>query len=238
MAKETTFEHPPKGHVALLAYDSANDRWQAVYVDASGNLQVDVVASGLPSGAATEATLADCKTALELIDDLRNALNSVATDELDIVIDGQNADVEVTQTTPADLVVAGHSYDGSAWRKNNLLWGYNDVFDETVQNLSASAGLNSLTTTAVPSGYIYVVVAASTVNITTACTRTRKVATGSGGGYCDFHTTPTPAAGVHETIDCWIPLKEGDYVTAYFYGCVAGDDIYLSIWGYKMKIDM
>jgi hypothetical protein len=45
VAKETTFDHPPKGHVAILAYDSANDQWQAVYVDASGNLQVDV-ASG------------------------------------------------------------------------------------------------------------------------------------------------------------------------------------------------
>lgn len=45
MAKETVTKHPRSGHVGLMAYDSANDRWQAVYVDPTGNLQVDVVAS-------------------------------------------------------------------------------------------------------------------------------------------------------------------------------------------------
>lgn len=55
MAKEQTFSHPPKGHVALLAYDSVNDRWQVVHVDADGNLQVDLVAAALPTGAATAA---------------------------------------------------------------------------------------------------------------------------------------------------------------------------------------
>ena len=48
MTKEQTFEHPPRGHVALLAYDSVNDRFQVVHVDASGLLQVDVAAVADP----------------------------------------------------------------------------------------------------------------------------------------------------------------------------------------------
>ncbi len=44
MTKDQQFDHPPRGHVALLAYDAANDRFQVVHVDASGLLQVDVAA--------------------------------------------------------------------------------------------------------------------------------------------------------------------------------------------------
>lgn len=33
MTKETDFEHPPRGHVALLYYDVANDRFQVVQGD-------------------------------------------------------------------------------------------------------------------------------------------------------------------------------------------------------------
>lgn len=33
MTKEQTFEHPPRGHVALLYYDVANDRFQVVQGD-------------------------------------------------------------------------------------------------------------------------------------------------------------------------------------------------------------
>lgn len=55
MALDQNFPHPPKGHFGLVAYDSVNDRWQVVHVDADGNLQVDLVAAALPSGAATAA---------------------------------------------------------------------------------------------------------------------------------------------------------------------------------------
>ena len=41
---------------------------QSVHTDSSGDLQVDVLSSALPTGAATEATLGDVKTAVQLID--------------------------------------------------------------------------------------------------------------------------------------------------------------------------
>ena len=86
----------------LLAYDGTSFR--NVLCDSDGHLQIDVLSSRLPTDAATETTLAlvkdrigaltapasgstnklltDALTALELIDDLRGALESVATDRL------------------------------------------------------------------------------------------------------------------------------------------------------------
>jgi len=50
--------------------------------DADGHPQVDVLTSALPTGAATSAKQDTMITALQLIDDLRAALASVATDQL------------------------------------------------------------------------------------------------------------------------------------------------------------
>ena len=40
MAKEQNFAHPPRGHVAILAYDDVNDRWQVVECTADGYLKI------------------------------------------------------------------------------------------------------------------------------------------------------------------------------------------------------
>lgn len=56
-------------------------------IDSDGHLQVDTLSSALPSGAATSAKQDTMITALQLIDDLRAALDSVGTDELDVNIE-------------------------------------------------------------------------------------------------------------------------------------------------------
>lgn len=58
------------------------NQWKKLVADAAGHLQVDVLTSGLPAGGATAANQTTMITALQLIDDLRNALNDVGTDEL------------------------------------------------------------------------------------------------------------------------------------------------------------
>lgn len=55
-------------------------------IDSSGHLQVDVLSSALPSGAATAAKQDTMITALQLIDDLRGALLTVSTDYLRVVL--------------------------------------------------------------------------------------------------------------------------------------------------------
>ena len=63
--------------------------YRAFAVDASGHIQTDVLTSALPAGAATATHQLTMITALQLIDDLRNALQSVATDRLRVVGEDQ-----------------------------------------------------------------------------------------------------------------------------------------------------
>jgi len=67
---------------SVLGYDGAD--YYVLRVDATGHAQVDVLASDLPAGAATAAHQVTQNTALQLIDNLVNALQSVATDRLKV----------------------------------------------------------------------------------------------------------------------------------------------------------
>ena len=89
------------------------DGGSVINLDAAGDVQVDVLTSALPAGAATEATLLLAQASLALLD---NALDSVGTDELRTVISdpatpAQQANVETdcyqNLTTENPLVVTG-----------------------------------------------------------------------------------------------------------------------------------
>lgn len=64
-------------------------------IDSDGHLQVDVLASVLPTGAATAGKQDTMITALQLIDDLRGALADVAGDELRVNV--------ITPFTPSSV---------------------------------------------------------------------------------------------------------------------------------------
>ena len=69
---------------ALILGQTANGEPVIVTVDAAGHLQIDVLSVALPTGASTLAEQQTQTTALQLIDDLRNALGSVNTDDLQV----------------------------------------------------------------------------------------------------------------------------------------------------------
>lgn len=215
MAKETNFEHPPKGHLALLAYDPANDRWQAVHVDDSGNLQVDITA----------------------IVDGQIHLYGWDGDSWEKLQVDANKYLKVTLPLEEALGARAYNYDGSNWRRANMLWGYNDRWAERATNLNADAGTNNLSTTAVPAGYVYWAAAVRMLNNTSTITQYRLEVLG-GGVAVPLKFQDTPAAGDSLLWSGGLPLKEGDQIRAIFYGCTAGDDLYLDVWGYKMKVDM
>lgn len=154
-----------------------------------------------------------------------------------VVGTGTAGAIEVTQDTPGDLLVGQHQYDGTNWRKSNLLWGYNDRWAERATNLNATVGTNNLSTTAVPAGYVYWVAAARMLNNTSAITSYRLELLGDGVAV-PIELLASPAAAESLLWSGGLPLKEDDVVRAIFYGCVAGDDLYLDVWGYMMKIDM
>ena len=94
-----------EGNTGIWGWDLAFNLWRKVLVDGAGNLQVDVLGSALPAGAATAANQVTEITALQLIDDLRNALGSVNTDDLQVDI----KDI-------ADGEIKCYGYDGANWQ--------------------------------------------------------------------------------------------------------------------------
>jgi len=220
-------------------------------------IDVNVEASVLPSGAATDTVvqairdrigaltspaagstnklLADMLTALQLIDDLRGALDSVDTDELVVNVDESVLPSgAATETTLDAIKTAAEIIDGFA-NANNTLLGYNDRYSERTSNLNASAGTNVLSATAVPSGEVWIIQSAGAFNINTNPT-TINVSVFDGAVDGTIASQASPGINVRVLGTGAFLMKEGDYVRAIFEGCVAGDDIYLDVWGYKMKV--
>ena len=72
----------PETASATIVIDGVT--YRVPLVDSDGHLQVDVLANVLPTDAATATNQATMITALQLIDDLRNALDAVRTDRLNV----------------------------------------------------------------------------------------------------------------------------------------------------------
>jgi hypothetical protein len=73
----------------------------AVLVDSDGHLQIDSLTSGLPTGAATETTLASIKTAVQLIDNMISGAEA----QVDVVSSALPTGA-ATETTLADIKTA------------------------------------------------------------------------------------------------------------------------------------
>jgi hypothetical protein len=91
--------------VAVFGNDGTTNR--ALKTDAAGELQVDVLSSALPTGAATETTLAAIKTAAELID------NAISGNEMQVDVKLIEGVMDANNTTSTPLL-AGGNFTG-AW---------------------------------------------------------------------------------------------------------------------------
>jgi len=111
---------------------------QPILIDGDYHLQADVLTSGLPTGAATSANQTTEITSLQKIDDLQNALASVATDKMRVsVVDSAlptgaatsaNQSTEITSlqkiddlqnaldSVGTDALHVRAGYDGATWR--------------------------------------------------------------------------------------------------------------------------
>lgn len=183
-----------------------------VSVDASGHLQLDVLTSALPSGAATAANQATEITALQLIDDLRAALQSVAGDSL--------------RGTIISLIGVT-SYV-------NVLEGYNAQYMEAGSDLAAPAGTVTKTLSVVPAGEAWLIGRLSAWNATRAVTIDTGVWDGTTMHVIDAATNTSSGNPLAVGKDVW--LKAGDAVRFRFYGTVLNDDLYWNAFGKKMKV--
>jgi len=126
-------------------------------------------------------------------------------------------------------------WDGSAWRKLPLVWGYSDHYSQRVYTVNAATGVNALTFTAVPVGEVRVILGMTAYNNTSTITRVEfKVWAAAIPITLYWEDTPV----LQDLVKFYgnVVLKAGNYLQASFSGCTAGDDLWGYAWGYKMKV--
>ena len=126
-------------------------------------------------------------------------------------------------------------WDGTQWRKLNLVWGLYEQYYEEEGNPDADAGTNTLDFSTVPPGEVWIITAASAVDVDSAALVVGFILQGTGKyGYL-ANKVPIAANEICAFQCNWI-LEPGDNLRAYFLGCTALDDIRAYANGYKMQI--
>lgn len=126
-------------------------------------------------------------------------------------------------------------YDGSAWRKLALLWGYTDRYSEDLGGTKSGAGQYVGTGTSVPAGEVW------TVNFVTLRNQTGSRGAGllmvhDGSLYYRFAYEASSTQSIPLIFTGSLPLKEGDYIQVRMDACSDNDVLQAGVWGYKMAV--
>ena len=232
---------------AMLGYDGTD--FYVVRTDAAGNLQVDVLASALPAGAATSANQATMITALQLIDDLRNALDSVNVDELRVnvwnwgnlpLLGNRPAGWDQIQiygyTGAAPVAVEADAGGRLSVRGEDQHFSMLGVLADT--NTRAISGANGYTwSSAVPAGEYWHVTHVAAVDVTSATTEHRYNAVHDAVLYEFWRETAAFAANIPSFISCDVWLDPVDQMQVQYMGGLVADQCTIRLLGYRMSLE-
>lgn len=127
------------------------------------------------------------------------------------------------------------TFDGTVWRPQNQLLSYRDTVNISVTIADATAGTNTLLSTAVPAGEVHVITAVIAWNDTSASTLARLKKDVAGGNYW-IDVVIAPARYYPLKFQGTLVMKEADKLGATIYGCTLHDVLYMTGVGYKFKI--
>ena len=141
-------------------------------------------------------------------------------------------------TDPSEPLFGGGSWGwhGTQWRRAPLPWGYYDSWRDTYYGTLSAGGMFYFYTTAVPSGYVYVLERASLHNDSGA----------RGWMYIGLKT-----AGIIHIMAYFVPstsyepitlqgpmtVVQGEQIVFFQDAVVAGDTMRAIATGYKLKLD-
>lgn len=145
------------------------------------------------------------------------------------------ADVEIKQTTAADLTPGVMGWDGAAWHKLAMVFGYSDRYSEAESEDDVSAATHYLSFSTVPDGEVWVVTA-YTAYCTTANPTSVRLGVIQGGVEIMLAQQKPVTAGLLLAMSGQLILKKDDYLRAGFTSCALNDDIRAFACGYKMKV--
>jgi len=154
------------------------------------------------------------------------------TNQLSVAV---NNDAEIHQTTPADLRTGAHGWDGAAWHKLPMVFGYSDRWAENAEGAATGAGNAVAVTAAVPAGYVYVLQQAEAFHDAAAAVELL-VTPIAGALVCGLVHELAAAAWVHYSWTGSLVLKAGDQIAATAAAPGDGKKVHLHTWGYKMKV--
>ena len=192
---------------------------------------VDVASSALPSGASTSANQSTEITALQLIDDLRNALATVATDKLRAEI----VDALVAGSARIGSVGA-EGYIGGAWQKGPIPFGYSGFQGLSWSNTSLPAGYSANPSATCPAGEIWRFTAISGVYFGASATNFQFDISDGAVLYPILLKTP-PVSGAVYIITGEFIVPVGGAVTIEISGATLNDDVYGFAVGSRIDID-
>ena len=111
----------PETASATIVIDGVT--YRVPIVDSDGHLQVDVLSNPLPTDAATATNQATMITALQLIDDLRNALDAVQSDRLNVNVyrDGASEVKSLTYITVSDSSIRATMLTPTSGKKVRII---------------------------------------------------------------------------------------------------------------------
>lgn len=126
-------------------------------------------------------------------------------------------------------------WNGTAWHKLPLLFGYSEPFYFSDRDTNATADWDTLTTGAVPAGEIWIVTSISARDDNSNITQIAIFHSDGVSNNIVAQVFPTVAEQC-VIFTGWLVLSKDDTIWAGFTGTVLNDDIYLNASGFKMKI--
>lgn len=147
-------------------------------------------------------------------------------------------EVDVTGiTNPAEAFFKDGiwGFDGTVWRKLPLVWGYSDRYAQLASNTNLPAGTSDVDGSTVPSSEVWVVTGMC-ITVASATITQIRFAFYNGSDRVDVHAIDDPVNVFPNGWAGQLILKTGDCARARVYTATAGDDCWLNVWGYKMKV--
>ena len=197
--------------VTVIGWDGTH--FYPLAVDADGQLQIDVLTAPLPAGAATAAHQVTMITALQLIDDLRAALATVATDSLRAtVLSSALPTGAATQATLAALLAL---FTGTQL-------GYKAHLVDWTSFTCTAGGTNIVNSTSVPANEVYHVTLMA-YRVTSATMTRVRLDHGTGSNHIYFLDDDAPADGVLVSRDHEFWIDAGSRIRLYVNDTAIGD---------------
>jgi len=236
------------GRIAtLLGFDGTDFR--PVKIDTAGELQVDVGSSALPTGAATLAEQQTQTTALQLIDDLRNALGSVNTDDLqvDVKTSGLPAGAatsgnQTTMITALQLIDDLRNALQSVAADRVLVRGSDQLVSVLgvlrSRTTGAVSGANGYLASAAPAAGTRWHVTRISARDNTSAVTVIEYSVYSGGVYVALHQDRTGyAAAALSSLACDFWLEAGVPLRIIFTGALVDDQCEVIVWGHTQTVE-